>query len=303
MVFSLVHKTSYKYENTVSYCYNLAILKPRSFNGQDLIDYHLEISPKPTTYKENIDFFGNTVIHFSIENQLKELTVTATSKVTRNYEAQKDILSSKLFSTLTLKEAQEKLKKITEENIDAKQFLLDSILIKNISKEIKAYAAVSFQDDRSVFEASKELMKRIFTDFTFDPSFSTVATPIDEVMKAKKGVCQDFAQLAIACVRSVGLPAKYVSGYIETLPPPGKEKLIGTDASHAWFSVFIPDFGWVDFDPTNNQIPKNQHIVTAYGRDYYDVPPLKGVIYGSGKSTLKVAVDLRPFEESLKISF
>jgi transglutaminase-like putative cysteine protease len=302
MVFSLIHKTSYKYDNTVSYCHNLAILKPRNFKGQELLDYHLEITPKPTTFKENIDFFGNTVFHFSIENQLKELTVTATSKVKRIYEAQNDIKTS-TCKTITLEEAQKKLKKITPEIIDAKQFLLDSTFVKNISAEIKDYARISFNKERSVFEAANDLMKRIFTDFTFDPSFSTVATPIDEVMREKKGVCQDFAQVAIACIRSIGLPAKYVSGYIETLPPPGKEKLIGTDASHAWFSVFIPDFGWVDFDPTNNQIPKNQHIVTAYGRDYYDVPPLKGVIYGSGKSTMNVAVDIRPFKENLNLSF
>jgi transglutaminase-like putative cysteine protease len=302
MVFSLIHKTSYKYDNTVSYCHNLAILKPRNFKGQELLDYHLEITPKPTTFKENIDFFGNTVFHFSIENQLKELTVTATSKVKRIYEEQNDIKTS-TCKTITLEEAQKKLKKITPEIIDAKQFLLDSTFVKNISAEIKDYARISFNKERSVFEAANDLMKRIFTDFTFDPSFSTVATPIDEVMREKKGVCQDFAQVAIACIRSIGLPAKYVSGYIETLPPPGKEKLIGTDASHAWFSVFIPDFGWVDFDPTNNQIPKNQHIVTAYGRDYYDVPPLKGVIYGSGKSTMNVAVDIRPFKENLNLSF
>ena len=182
----------------------------------------------------------------------------------------------------------------SSEIIDAKQFLLDSAFINKISTTIKEYAEVSFKKERSIFEASKELMKRIFTDFKFDANFSTIATPIDEVMKEKKGVCQDFAQVAIACVRSIGLPARYVSGYIETLPPPGKEKLVGTDASHAWFSVFIPDFGWVDFDPTNNQIPKNQHITVAFGRDYYDVPPLKGVIYGSGNSIMKVSVDIRP---------
>jgi len=135
-------------------------------------------------------------------------------------------------------------------------------------------------------------MQRIYTDFEFVSGFTSISTPILEVMAEKKGVCQDFAQIAIACVRSVGLPARYVSGYIETLPPPGKEKLVGADASYAWFSVFIPGFGWVDFDPTNNQIPMNQHIVVGWGRDYYDVPPLKGVVYGSGKSKLKVSVDI-----------
>lgn len=299
MILSVIHTTSYKYVNSISYCHNLAILKPRTFKGQELLAYKLEISPNPTTFKENIDFFGNSVAYFSIEKQLKELTVTAKSKVKRSFEEQDNALTSTISNDITLEKALLKLKAITPEIIDAKQFLLDSTFIKNISPLFKEYASISFRKNRSVFEASNELMKRIFTDFKFDPSFSTVATPINEVMKAKKGVCQDFAQVAIACIRAVGLPARYVSGYIETLPPPGKEKLVGTDASHAWFSVFIPDFGWVDFDPTNDQIPKNQHITTAFGRDYYDVPPLKGVIYGSGKNTMKVSVDIRPFKEEL----
>ena len=139
-------------------------------------------------------------------------------------------------------------------------------------------------------------MQRIFTDFKFVSGFTNVSTPLSVVMEEKKGVCQDFAQIAIACLRSIGLPGRYISGYIETLPPPGKPKLIGADASHAWFAVFIPGFGWVDFDPTNNKIPENQHIVVGWGRDYYDVPPLKGVVYSSGSSSLKVSVDIRSIE-------
>ncbi|WP_405566273.1 transglutaminase N-terminal domain-containing protein [Polaribacter sp. Asnod6-C07] len=294
MIFSIIHQTIYKYDNNVTYCHNLAILKPKLFAGQELLEYDLEIEPKPTVINENIDFFGNSVTHFSIEKQHKELIVTAKSKVNRSYELQKNDINSEACKAITLETALSKLNSLTPEIIEAKQFLLDSVLIKNISSTIKDYAKVSFKKDRSVFDAANELMKRIFTEFKFDSNFSTIATPIQEVMEAKKGVCQDFAQLAIACVRSIGLPARYVSGYIETLPPPGKEKLVGTDASHAWFSVFIPEFGWVDFDPTNDQIPKNQHIVISYGRDYYDVPPLKGVIYGSGKSIMDVSVDIRP---------
>lgn len=294
MIFSIIHTTSYKYDNNVTYCHNLANLKPKDFLGQKVLDYQLEITPKPTVTSDNSDFFGNTVTHFSIEKQHKELIVTARSKVERSFELQKNILHFSVCKELTLETALEKLNTLDEDIINARQFLLDSVLINKISPEIEAYAKVSFKKDRSVFDAAQELMKRIFTDFKFDANFSTVATPIDEVMKAKKGVCQDFAQVAIACVRSIGLPARYVSGYIETLPPPGKEKLVGTDASHAWFSVFIPGFGWVDFDPTNNQIPKNQHIIISYGRDYFDVPPLKGVIYGSGNSIMDVSVDIRP---------
>lgn len=294
MIFDLWHKTKYSYENGASFCHNITTLKPRSFKGQELLEYSLEINPTPTDISERLDFFGNTVTRFSIQQNHKELIVIARSKVCRDYNLQIESKNAVEGKKITIEKALNLLKEVDPETIEARQFALLSPLISDISPEISAYAAKSFKPERSLFDASYELMHRIFTDFDFDPSFSTIATPLKEVMKEKKGVCQDFAQIAIACVRSMGLPARYVSGYIETLPPPGKEKLIGTDASHAWFSVFIPQYGWIDFDPTNDQIPKNQHIVVAYGRDYYDVPPLKGVIYSTGSSTMDVAVDLRP---------
>lgn len=294
MIFTIIHTTSYKYEDFVTYCHNVANLKPRTFLGQKLLDYKLEITPTPSNKNESADFFKNDVTRFSIQKQHKELIVSAKSLVERDYTLQPDIYASKDSLQISLKEALLELKSLNAQILEVRQFILDSTLIFKISDVIYQYALVSFKPERSVFEATNELMKRIFTDFKFDPKFSTVTTPIDEVMKEKKGVCQDFAQVAIACLRSVGLPARYVSGYIETLPPPGKEKLVGTDASHAWFSVYIPKFGWVDFDPTNNLIPKNQHIVVAYGRDYFDLPPLKGIIYGSGNSKMHVSVDIRP---------
>jgi len=294
MVFKLSHTTSYKYENGVTFCHNIATLKPKTMVGQTLIDYKLEISPTPTEISEKVDFFGNTVTRFSIQQHHKELKVTATSQVLRDSSLLPNIHLSNTAKNITLEQALTALKSNDLEILEVRQFIFESVLISNISSEIKDYAEISFKPNRSVFEASYELMQRIYTDFEFDPEFTNVATPIHEVMKERKGVCQDFAQIAIACLRSVGLAAKYVSGYIETIPPPGKEKLIGTDASHAWFSVYIPTFGWVDFDPTNNQIPKNQHIVVSWGRDYYDVPPLKGVIYSTGKNEMKVAVDIRP---------
>jgi transglutaminase-like putative cysteine protease len=294
MVFQVSHTTSYDYDGYVTFCHNIAILKPKTMIGQTLLDYKLEITPNPTEISERLDFFGNLITRFAIQKQHNELKVTAISKVLRDYTQQPDIYTSVEGKNITLEEAHKALKNNTEEIIGVKQYILESVLIAKITPEIKAYAEVSFKPNRSVFEAAFELMQRIYTEFDFDPEFTNVATPIHDVMKAKKGVCQDFAQIAIACVRSVGLPARYISGYIETLPPPGKEKLIGADASHAWFSVYIPNFGWVDFDPTNNQIPKNQHITVSWGRDYYDVPPLKGVIYSTGKNKMKVAVDIRP---------
>ncbi len=294
MVYQLSHTTSYKYQSGVTFCHNIATIKPKNLLGQEVLDYELEISPKPTEISERTDFFGNTVTRFSIQKFHKELKVTAKSKVLRNSNLQPDIHTSDFGKSITLNEALLEMQSMNSEILDVKQYVLESILIAKISPEIKAYASVSFQPDRPIFEAAFELMQRIFNDFEFNTDVTNVATPIQDVMEQKKGVCQDFAQIGIACLRSVGLPARYVSGYIETLPPPGKEKLIGTDASHAWFSMYIPKFGWVDFDPTNNQIPKNQHIIVAHGRDYYDVPPLKGVIYSSGKNKMKVEVDIRP---------
>lgn len=294
MLYQVSHTTSYSYESGVSFCHNIATLKPLHIVGQELVDYRLEISPKPIDLSEKLDFFGNTVTRFSIQEHHTKLVVTAHSRILRDFTLQPNIYNAPEAMQVTLQDVLVTLKGFSADLLDIKQFTLESVLIAKISPAIRDYAAVSFQPNRSVFEAALELMRRIYIDFEFNPKATTVATPIQEVIENKKGVCQDFAQIAIACVRAMGLPARYVSGYIETLPPPGKEKLVGADASHAWFSVYIPSFGWVDFDPTNNQIPKNQHIVVAYGRDYYDVPPLKGVIYSTGKNKLKVAVDIRP---------
>lgn len=294
MIFDIEHITKYTYEYGVSFCHNIATLKPKSFPGQILIDYELDISPIPTDLSDREDFFHNTVTRFSIQKHHKELIVKAKSRIDRDYHAQHDTDALKRAKQVAIKDAIESMKGIDLDVLNARQFVLESPLISNYSGEIKKYARKSFRPGRSMFEASFELMQRIFEDFDFVSGFTNIATPLNEVMLEKKGVCQDFAQIAIACVRSMGLPARYVSGYIETIPPEGMEKLVGTDASHAWFSVFIPAFGWIDFDPTNNQIPKNQHIVVAHGRDYYDVAPLKGVIYSTGKNEMEVSVDIRP---------
>lgn len=296
MVYQLSHTTSYKYQSGVTFCHNIATIRPKNLVGQTVLEYELEISPEPTEISEKIDFFGNTITRFSIQKFHKKLIVKAKSKVLRDNTLQPDIYTSEVVKSITLDDALQEIKSMKPEILDVKQYILESILIAKISPEIEEYAKVSFKPNRPIFEAAFELMQRIFKDFEFNADVTNVATPIHEVMKNKKGVCQDFAQIGIACLRSVGIPARYVSGYIETLPPPGKEKLIGTDASHAWFSMYIPKFGWIDFDPTNNQIPRDQHIIVAHGRDYYDVPPLKGVIYSSGQNKMKVEVDIRPAE-------
>ena len=159
--------------------------------------------------------------------------------------------------------------------------------------EIVKYALQSFTSGRPVFEATEELTRRIYKDFEYKPGHTTIATPLSVVMQERKGVCQDFAHLAIACLRAIGLPARYVSGYLETVSPEGTEKLIGVDASHAWFSVYIPGWGWMDFDPTNNCLVSDQHITIGWGRDYADIAPLEGIILSSGSHELTVSVDVK----------
>ena len=293
MIFNVKHTTKYEYNAPVIYCHNIATLRPRESKGQQLLDYKIQITPQPAEISERIDFFGNYITRFSIQAEHIELEVTTKSKIMRDYAQFQDSFFSEACRAITLDQALLALRSTDPAILDARQYILESIFIGRADHNIRDYAEASFKGNRSVFDAAFELMQRIYTDFQFVSGFTSISTPVAEVMKEKKGVCQDFAQIAIACIRSVGLPARYVSGYIETVPPKGKEKLVGADASHAWFSIFIPGFGWVDFDPTNNQIPMDQHIVVGWGRDYYDVPPLKGVVYGSGKSKLKVAVDIQ----------
>ncbi|CAN5179120.1 hypothetical protein BH11BAC6_BH11BAC6_17270 [soil metagenome] len=197
-----------------------------------------------------------------------------------------------LYAHTSWEETQRLLREPGAENFDAKQYIPDTEITIAIP-EIKSYALQSFSPGRPFYEAAKELMHRIYKHFTFTPGLTTIATPLAQVMQQRKGVCQDFAHLAIACIRSIGLPARYVSGYLETLAPEGKDKLVGIDASHAWFAVYIPNAGWIDFDPTNNIVPGDQHITIGWGRDYNDIAPLKGIILSSGKHNLKVSVDVK----------
>jgi transglutaminase-like putative cysteine protease len=187
---------------------------------------------------------------------------------------------------------------ITRATIDAREFLLDSPMVER-SEALADYARPSFHPDNSLRSCVNDLTTRIFTDFSYDPGFSTIATPLHDVLAHRRGVCQDFAHLQVGCLRSMGIPAKYVSGYIETLPKPGQAKLVGADATHAWVAYLCPEEGWVEFDPTNNTLARSQHIVTAFGRDYLDVTPVKGVIFGGGETPiLQVSVDVARVQET-----
>jgi transglutaminase-like putative cysteine protease len=288
MRYLITHKTAYEYSDTVGQSYNEARLLPRLCQHQNLISARLEISPTEADYRIHEDFFGNQVAYFSINEPHQKFSITAISEV--QIFSQVGQLN---FGQGTSWEAVQEILKHDRrlEVQDARQYVLDSPFVISSSK-LADYARPSFSAGRPLMEAVYDLMRRIHVDFTFDPEFSTVATPLHTVLDHRRGVCQDFAHLAIGCIRSHGLAARYVSGYIETIPPPGEEKLTGADASHAWFSVYLPDVGWMDFDPTNNQIPSDQHITVAWGRDYGDVTPLKGVIFGGQNHELKVSVEV-----------
>ena len=289
MNYQIIHNTQYSYNNVVNLCHNEARLTPRSFAQQICTQSKWTIDPEPTSYRQRKDFFGNTVCYFSIQRPHRDLNVTVTSDV----EVKEPQIQVDVAKEIGWEKVYERL--YTDQNpeiLEIRQYMFDSPMIQKMP-ELRAYAESSFTMERSLIEAVEELIGRFYNDFTYDPYFTTTATPLAEVIKHRRGVCQDFAHLGIGCLRALGLAARYVSGYIQTIPPSNDEKLVGADASHAWFSVYLPDIGWIDFDPTNNQIPTNQHITVAWGRDYSDVTPLKGVVFGSGTHELSVSVDCR----------
>lgn len=289
MKYTIQHKTSYTYLEPVSLCHNIARLVPRNTREQQCRNTRIEITPAPDRINQYEDFFGNKVIYFSIEKEHWELTVNMTSEVERNVDGQ---MRLQVFRNASLEEVRKELSELKPDALDIKQYIFETPMTA-LDDDILKYASVSFIPGRSVFEAAEELTKRIYTDFEYKPGHTTIATPLSVVMQERKGVCQDFAHLAIACLRSVGLAARYVSGYIETRSPEGVEKLIGIDASHAWFSIYITDMGWTDFDPTNNCLVSDQHITIGWGRDYADIAPLEGIILSSGSHELTVSVDVR----------
>lgn len=291
MKYNLIHSTVYEYRESVSSYHSIACLYPRTTPTQLCTNFSLSISPTPTEVVPRVDFFGNSVHYFSIQVPHKELRVVAKS-VIETIQPEEAVPYSEAF---TCAKALEIFQKDYQVKSEVLQYRLPSPFI-SWDEEVARFASSSFADDKSLFESVKDLCARIFHEFEFMPNYTTVHTPLKTILKERKGVCQDFSHLAIAAIRSMGFAARYVSGYLETLPPPGKEKLQGSDASHAWISAFIPGVGWCDFDPTNNLIPRERHITTAWGRDYSDVPPLKGILFSSGQQKLTVEVDVLPMD-------
>ncbi len=289
MHYRIRHRTSYRYDVPANLCHNEARLRPLDLPGQRCLSWKLTIGPEPEFHRSRRDSFGNHIDYFSVQRPHPELVITAESEVEVLSHGQLPLAGGGAWDKVrgTLLAAKDAA------SLDARAFTLSSPLIPS-SPVLAEFARQDFPAGRDVYEAVAALNTRIYREFKFDPDFTTVATPVMEVLENRRGVCQDFAQLMIASLRSIGLPARYVSGYLETLPPPGKVKLVGADASHAWVSVFIPGQGWTDFDPTNNVRPGERHITVATGRDYRDVSPLRGVTVGGANHHLKVSVDVTP---------
>ncbi len=287
MRYRIVHNTAYRYSEPASLSQNELILKPRDTAFQRVAKSDLSIQPEPQYTSSRMDFFGNRVETFMVQHPHTELAMVATSQV--------ETLPPTDFQPQLTPPWEDVVHRLSihaqPEELDAFQFVFGSPMI-TVSPATLAYGQVSFPPGRPLLEGAVDLMGRIFKEFTYDKAATTVDTAVDQVLVQRKGVCQDFAHLAISCLRGLGLAARYVSGYLETLPPPGKPKLVGADASHAWLSIFVPEIGWVDLDPTNNLIPGERHITLAWGRDYGDVTPVKGVVMGGGVHALSVMVDV-----------
>jgi transglutaminase-like putative cysteine protease len=283
------HRTTYTYQSDVAYSRLLAHLVPRETARQQRLFTEVIVDPKPVRSFERTDFFGNTTSWCIIEEPHDELDVLAESRVSvepiPNYALVPGAAWEEVRSSFEPPQP--------PEMFDVVQFTFDTRLTES-DRGVVSYAHRSFTPGRKLFAAVLDLNARIHADFAFDKKATDTHTTVKEAFELRAGVCQDLAHVGISCVRSMGLAARYVSGYLLTQPPPGRERLIGADASHAWFAVWIPPFGWIDFDPTNNMLPSSEHITVAWGREYGDVTPIHGIISGGSEHEVDVAVDVIP---------
>lgn len=283
------HRTSYRYGASMADGYTIACLVPRPTLWQEVLAAAVTLEPKPTEWDSYLDAFGNLVHQFGVHEPHESLTVTAESTVelTERPPPADATPWEQVVARLGSLEG--------DLALDA-GFLRAASTFVDLARHgtaLRALAAPSFPPGRPIVDAVGALCRSIFEGFEFDAHFSNLSTPLGDVLAARRGVCQDFAHLAVGCLRSLGLAARYVSGYVETRPPPGQPRLVGADASHAWCSVWTPNAGWLDFDPTNGHLPVNQHVTVAWGRDYADVTPVRGVVIGPAATQhLEVAVDV-----------
>ncbi|MET0318051.1 MAG: transglutaminase family protein [Rhodococcus fascians] len=288
------HITTYTYSDRVTSSYGRGFLAPREFEGQRCLEKSVEVQPAPTDQSYGVDVFGNEDVYFHVTSDHDRLVVTADSLVEVDEPSTRDLESGATEPWETARPQAPGEYTASGARATAVEFVLD-LVTPEITDGVVAYAEASFPAGRPLREAIVDLTHRIFTDFTYQSGSTTVSTKVADVLEARSGVCQDFARLAIACLRAKGLAARYVSGYLATEPPPGKERMIGVDATHAWAAVWTGAAGWLAFDPTNDQLVDERYTTVAWGRDYADVPPLRGVIYTEAEeSSISVSVDVAP---------
>lgn len=289
------HTTRFEYGSAVSICHNSVRLRPRDETHQSCLSYQLKIDPEPSSCSSRVDFYGNTVEYFTLVEPHAQLVVCATSEVELRAQETPNAADSPAWETVVEALRAER----GGPALHAKRYAFESARIA-VVPAIEAYARESFPPGRPIVEALLELTRRVHADFRYDPRATGVHTLPEQVFERRRGVCQDFAQLEIACLRAVGIPARYVSGYLRTQPPPGRARLVGADASHAWLSAYGGALGWIDLDPTNDLVPSLDHVTVAWGRDYGDVCPIEGVYLGGEDQQMTVAVDVTPAVPALE---
>ncbi len=289
MIYQVTHRTTFDYTQPVAISHHVLRLVFRNHPRQHSLRSSLTIDPSPSVRSDGKDYFGNPLTHLTIETPHAALVVE--TQTTVDVEKPEPI---HLDQSLPWDQMTDQLQGATDdEMLDAQQFLYDSPYV-TIDDDTYDFVLECFPPGRPILAGIMDLTSRIYRDFTYEGGVTDVSTPVKDVLMTRKGVCQDFAHLAIAALRSLGLPARYISGYLLTHPPEGQEKLVGADASHAWLSAWCPSLGWIDFDPTNNCIPSDEHITLAWGRDYGDVSPINGFMIGGGLHTPTVSVDVSP---------
>jgi len=285
--YSITHETRYVYGEPVSLCQNVAHLLPRLCPWQRVQSNRLTIAPEPAVLEERIDYFGNPVQYFTVQQPHRELSVRVEHRIGVDAPAHREPSASPPWEVIRDRLPHDR----ASDWLEAYPFAFGSRYVP-LDDPYAEYARSSFAPGQPILAAALDLTRRIHADFAYDSQATTLATPVAEVFEKRRGVCQDFAHVQLACLRSLGLAAQYVSGYISTKAAPGQERVIGADATHAWVRLFCGEAGWVDLDPTNNQVPGDRHIWLAWGRDYEDVSPLKGVILGGGQHSVHVSVDV-----------
>jgi len=291
MIYRLRHSTTFTYSQPVTLVYNLLHLRPRPLPWQTGHASRLTILPEPVILREYNDYFGNMVTYCGVQQKHEAMRIVIESEIE---VASRPGLA---LNGTPWEQSMEILRKLQgRQTCEAMQFCFPSPLIRPLDGA-RDYILESCRPGRCIHDVAIDLMHRIHQAFEFDPASTTVSTPVEEVFRKRRGVCQDFAHFMICCLRSVGIAARYNSGYIQTTPPPGKARLQGADASHAWVGVYCPANGWLDLDPTNDKLANDEFITIGWGRDYSDVSPVKGILIGGGEHKVKVEVDMIPEHE------